>query len=104
MFVVIAPSSQNGVEMRNHHFRFHRPMRFEPGSDIFQEPENLILLREGEAPSPKVSDMEPEEIDPLFDRNNAGLFFTEGETSDAQPFFKDRLDRLNVFSRGGAHQ
>ena len=53
-------------------------MRFEPGSDIFQEPENLILLREGEAPSPKVSDMEPEEIDPLFDRNNAGLFLTEG--------------------------
>src|SRR5262245_32829840 len=99
MFVVLRPSSQSGMQMGHHRFRLHRPGCFEPGSDLLQEAENLLLLREGATSPPNTLDMEPEAIHPLFDRHHGGLFLTERETSATEPCFKNRLDRLTIFPR-----
>src|SRR5262245_31398217 len=91
------------MQMRDHRFRLPRRMRFEPCSDILQEAEDLFLLRDGETASPKALDMEPEDIHAVFHRNNFGLFLIEVETSHAEPFCTNRLDRLHVFPRFSRH-
>src|SRR5439155_16572938 len=71
-------------------------MRFEPRSHLPQEAEDLLLLRNRETAAPKVTDLDPEEIDPVCDRHDLGLFLVKREPANAEPVYKDRFDRLNV--------
>src|SRR6266702_8852660 len=75
MTVVERPSSERLVEVCNDVFLLGSGMSLKPASDLRQFCENLLLLRFDQECALVPAKVEPEEVEPVVDVDDASLFF-----------------------------
>ena len=101
--VIVRPAPDDGVELTNQPFLCGRPVRSDDRSDFLQEGVRVLLRRLDEQLAIILAEILSEEVEPFFDRRDAGFLWRELQTTVAQKLLDQWSDFIfqHVLGRAG---
>ncbi len=96
VFIVVAPASQNRVEVVNHGSWSDRRVPSQPVPNPLEEGFDLLLVRSAETLMLEVTNGKTQEVTALLDRHDLSLFPIQFQPSHFQPILQDWDDCFDV--------